>query len=338
MSSALVEAAAGTLAKSLTVDMHAHGSSIPPNPFGIDSERAFSVSSGSMSSVRRRRPNVSVMMATGDPLGDPQHWDDAWAGITCQLEKFRTEAAQARVSVITDAGALARSCGSAIVLGLEGADVVGDHPECLGDLYRLGVRVVGLVHRMDNGLGTVFKEGAEWSGRGRYRSAGLSLVGGQIIGEMNRLGMLVDLAHADLVTTMAVCERTSAPVLRSHTGAPAQFISDVEVQAIAATGGLIGLWPGYTGGLTVEDLDVFIRHVSYLAELVGPEHLCLGTGLRSVTDRTNGIQETNIFTALAAELLRAGFSAVEVQGILGENGLRVLTTVLAYSEWFDGMR
>uniref|UniRef100_UPI0019551155 dipeptidase n=1 Tax=Mycolicibacterium llatzerense TaxID=280871 RepID=UPI0019551155 len=172
--------------------------------------------------------------------------------------------------------------------------------------------------------------------RGGRRQPGLTSLGKQVIAEMSRLGMLIDLAHADLATTISVCEHSSAPVVTSHTGAAAlqefpRYISDIEVKAVAATGGLIGLWPMRLRDLAMADLDDFARHASHLAQLVGPQHLCVGTDMNGVTSYAHGFGGAKDFPALTAALLRIGFDRAEVTGILGGNALRVLKTVLAPS-------
>jgi membrane dipeptidase len=146
--------------------------------------------------------------------------------------------------------------------------------------------------------------------------------------------MVVDLAHADRETTRQACEVTSAPVLSSHTGARAlqdfaRFLSDDEARMIAATGGLIGLWPFHYRGRGVRDVDDWARHAGYLAELVGAEHLCIGTDMNGVSGLMDGYRGEEDLPVLADALRVTGFSDTEVAGIAGENVLGVLKAVCA---------
>ncbi|WP_109549548.1 dipeptidase [Mycobacteroides chelonae] len=322
-----------------TVDMHTHDRSITPAWFRALGEKAFSIPSDPLTNLREAKIDLAVVTAVGDMMGTFWRSRTAWAGIDDQLVKARASAEAAGVTVVTNIDEIPAG-GSAILLGIEGADVVGSDPERLADLYQLGVRVLGLVHYADNGLGTI---GTSLSGgrgsravRAGRRPAGLTALGKQVIAEMNRLGMLIDLAHADLSTTISACEHSSAPVVTSHTGAAAlqefpRYISDAEVKAIAATGGLIGLWPVRFRDLAMTDLDDFARHASHLAQLVGPAHLCIGTDMNGVTGYVPGFDGAKDFPSLAAALLRIGFDTGEVTGILGGNALRVLRTVLTSS-------
>lgn len=319
-----------------TVDMHTHDRSIVPGWFRALGEKAFSIPSDPLENLREGKIDLAVVTAVGDIMGTL--WRGSpWAGVTEQLAKARTAAAAAGVSVVTSVDELPAR-GSAILLGIEGADVVGAEPQRLADLYRSGVHVLGLVHYADNGLGTISTSLTGGRGsravRGGQRPAGLTALGKQVVTEMNRLGMLIDLAHADLATTIAACEHSSAPVVTSHTGAAAlqefpRYISDAEVKAVAATGGLIGLWPIRFRDLAMTDLDDFARHASHLAQLVGPQHLCIGTDMNGVTGYVRGFDGAKDFPSLAAALLRIGFDPGEVTGILGGNALRVLKTVLS---------
>ncbi|WP_078354009.1 dipeptidase [Mycobacteroides chelonae] len=322
---------------SLTVDMHTHDRSIAPGWFRALGEKAFSIPSDPLSSLREGKIDLAVVTAVGDIMGTLWRGRSAWAGVAEQLTKARAAAEAAGVTVVTNVDEIPVG-GSAILLGIEGADVVGADPERLADLYRSGVRVLGLVHYADNGLGTISTSLAGSRGsravRGGRRPAGLTSLGKQVVAEMNRLGMLIDLAHADFATTISACEHSSAPVVTSHTGAAAlqefpRYISDAEVKAVAATDGLIGLWPVRFRDLAMTDLDDFARHASHLAQLVGPQHLCIGTDMNGVPSYVHGFDGAKDFPSLAAALLLIGFDPGEVTGILGGNALRVLKTVLA---------
>ena len=116
---------------------------------------------------------------------------------------------------------------------------------------------------------------------------GLSRFGREVVAECNRLGIVVDCAHASFATTMAVLEASSQPVIISHgqlghaeaghpdTGHP-RLISARHAAAVAEAGGLVGAWPC---GITSRSLADFGTEIIRLAEAAGPDHVAIGTDL-----------------------------------------------------------
>jgi len=124
----------------------------------------------------------------------------------------------------------------ASLLGIEGAHTIASSLAVLRDYYRLGVRYVGLTHL----------HSTDWadSATGERLSGGLSPFGERAIREMNRLGMIVDVAHTSAETIDDVVAISDAPVIASHTAASAvvphvRNLSDDSLKAIAGTGGVV---------------------------------------------------------------------------------------------------
>jgi len=278
-----------------------------------------------------------VAKAVGDGVVTRWHWPASpWQSVERQLASIRAQAEAGGCRLTTDPHAVGGDRQPAVVLGVEGADMIGTEPERLADLHALGVRVIGLVHYADNPLGTVCLPWQGWvPGLARLplgflrREPGLTPLGAEVVAEMGRLGMVVDLAHADRATTLGACEVATGPVLSSHTGARAlqdfaRFVSDDEARAIAASGGLLGLWPFHYRGRGVRDLDDWARHAGYLAELIGPEHLCIGTDMNGVSGLMEGYRGEEDVPLLIDALRATGFSDAEVAGIAGDNVLGLL--------------
>jgi microsomal dipeptidase-like Zn-dependent dipeptidase len=281
-----------------------------------------------------------IANAVGDRLVTRWWWPASpWAAVRGQLDRLRKQAEESGSQLATTTAGIyaARDAGRlAIVLGLEGGDVVGADPARLAVLYEAGVRVMGLVHFADNALGTI---AMSWNGRssspavraGR-RPAGLTPRGAEVVTAMNDMGMLIDVAHADQATTLAVCERTVAPVICSHAGARSlhdfpRYLRDDEVRAVAATGGLVGLWPFRHRGKGMADLSDFGRHATYLAGLVGAAHLGIGTDMNGVPGLMSGYRGERDFPKLTGALRQAGFDDIEIAGIAGGNMARTLARV-----------
>jgi membrane dipeptidase len=167
----------------------------------------------------------------------------------------------------------------------------------------------------------------------RPPAKGLTPEGAEAVAALVDAGVLVDLAHADEATTMAVCEQVGAagrPVISSHSGAKAvrdfaRFHLDHELQAIAATGGLIGLWPFCYRGEGVTDLDDWCRHADHLVGLLGAEHVGIGTDMNGVSGLMDGYEGEHDLVKLTAALLeRVGLDEAGTRAVLGGNARRVL--------------
>jgi membrane dipeptidase len=143
---------------------------------------------------------------------------------------------------------------------------------------------------------------------------------------MQQLGMVVDVSHADRQTVFDVVAESTRPIISSHTGVRARgdfarFLGDDEITAIAGTGGVIGLWPYRHRGRGVDDMADLIGHARYVADLVGPQHLCIGTDMNGVPGLMAGYRGEVDLPRITDALLGA-FDEGDVRGILGQNFLR----------------
>lgn len=344
MTAAPSSAAAVVHADAFVVDIHTHGLGFLPKPIA----RAYRAATrGSMpadvplAELRACGVDAVVAKAVGDPIVTAfRRPTPANRAVLDQLTGIRRQAIEGGLRVATSVAALdeAHAAGTpAVLLGVEGADPLRGHPERAHEWAAAGVRVVGLVHYVDNGLGTVQLPWNDWVPVPlpvrRKQAPGLSAAGAEAIDALVAEGILIDLAHADEPTTLAACERVGAagrPVISSHTGAKAvrdfaRFHDDAELRAIAATGGLVGLWPFCYQGEGVADLDEWCRHASHLVELIGVEHVGIGTDMNGVSGLMDGYRGEHDLVLLTAALLeRVGLDEVATRAILGGNARRVL--------------
>jgi microsomal dipeptidase-like Zn-dependent dipeptidase len=150
---------------------------------------------------------------------------------------------------------------------------------------------------------------------------------------MERLGMLVDLAHASPALIDDVLAMATRPVVVSHTGVKGtcdnqRNLDDGRLAAISATGGVvgIGLWETAVCGTTPADWARAVRHA---VEVAGVEHVGLGSDWDgAVTSMIDASQTVHLTQALVDE----GFSAEDIRLIMGGNALRVLAQVLPEAE------
>lgn len=218
----------------------------------------------------------------------------------------------------------ARAAGKfAILPALEGADALEGKIENLHAFHAQGLRLLQLVHFRPNELGHM----QTWP----YSPGGLTEFGAQVVREANRLGIIIDLAHCNTETIADVLALSRHPVIFSHGGLRAlleqdRALSDEEVRAIAAGGGVIGIWPHGRYIESVERMADFIEHVITVA---GADHIGIGSDLRGVSRYSAGFTREAEFRAIAQELLRRGHSDETVGKVMGGNFFRVWTEVVA---------
>jgi membrane dipeptidase len=221
----------------------------------------------------------------------------------------------------------------------------------LAEIYwRLGVRVVQMAYNVRSPAA----DGCEEPG-----DAGLSRFGRQLVAELNRLGIVVDVSHTGHASSMDAVEASTAPSIASHSNAAAvhpsrRNLQDDLIKAIAASGGVIGIngYPAFVADTTRPTLDDYIDHMAYITELVGSSHV--GIGLDYTTRNPpmaeyeqliadghwsresyppppwhypGGLDDASGLPNLTQRLLQRGFGEKDVRGILGENWLRVFDAV-----------
>ena len=167
---------------------------------------------------------------------------------------------------------------------------------------------------------------------GRRPPTGLTDFGRAVVERMNRLGMVIDVSHADGPTLFDIVAASRQPVIASHSGARvcqdfARYLTDDEAEAVARTGGVIGLWPYNHRGKGAADMAALMAHARHLRGIVGAEHLCLGTDMNGVPGVMDGYRGERDLPLVTAALLDGGFTEAEVRGILGDNVRRVLKEV-----------
>jgi membrane dipeptidase len=214
----------------------------------------------------------------------------------------------------------------ALLAALEGGDGLEGQVENLRDLYRRGLRLLQLVHFRANELGHVQTY--------PYSPGGLTAFGRSAVHEANRLGIIIDLAHANTETIMDALKESSQPVLFSHTAVKAlhdgdRNLKDDEIVAVASKGGVIGIWPNGESNPTMDDM---VRNIDYVKKLVGIDHVGIGSDLRGMASYTSGFGEDANFQAIAEALLAHGFSDGETGKVMGGNFFRLWQQVTAAAQ------
>ena len=206
------------------------------------------------------------------------------------------------------------------LLSIEGAHALDGKLENLDVLYRAGYRMMSPSHFFDNDIGG--------SAAGVHK-IGLTEKGREWVRDMEARHMIVDLAHASAKTIEDVLAIATRPLVVSHTGVKGtcdnnRNLSDDQIRAVAAKGGLIGIgyWETATCGT---DARAIVKAMRYVSDRVGVEHVALGSDFDgAVTEPfdTSGLVE------ITDAMLEAGYSEQEIRMIMGENALQFLAANL----------
>jgi membrane dipeptidase len=178
-----------------------------------------------------------------------------------------------------------------VIQSIEGGHFLEGHLERLEEAYDRGLRHLGLLHDSDASvpLGDVYTNPP--------RFGGLTAFGADVIRECNRLGILIDLAHANAETVAAALKLAAHPVIISHTGLDTQLgqnpnmarmmrprlISKEQAKIVADAGGIIGVWTH----LADSPLE-YAQNVRALVDVIGIDHVCIGTDTKLTPAYNNG--------------------------------------------------
>jgi len=229
---------------------------------------------------------------------------------------------EALVAARADAQDGARPIG--VLLGLEGAHALEGDPANLERVFAAGYRLIGLAHFFDNAYA------GSAHGVDKY---GLTELGRDAVRRMEALGIAIDVAHVSPRAIEEVAALATRPIVSSHGGVKgtcpgARNLSDAEVRAIAATGGVVGIGyfqPAVCGALPAD----VARAIRYAVDLVGDDHVALGSDYDGAT--TVGF-DTSHLPVVTQALLDAGLEPTSIEKILGRNVLRVLGETLPTGE------
>jgi membrane dipeptidase len=219
-----------------------------------------------------------------------------------------------------------RAGDPALVLGVEGCDFLEGNLDRLDALERRGVRSVQLTHYLVNETGDIQTAPPV--------HGGLTAFGAEVVRRMNRLGMVVDVAHCSEDTVKGVVATASRPILCTHAnlkepghldGDHPRYISLDYARMVAGTGGVIGAWVAV---LWQEKLGGLIRHMFRLIDAVGIDHVGIGTDLPAGAAR-EAMPDFSRHHEIADALRRHGMTHDEVTKVCAGNWLRVFRAVRA---------
>lgn len=213
----------------------------------------------------------------------------------------------------------------ALLAGVENGQALEGRVENVARLAAAGARYLTLTWMNTNDLGD--------AAGGEPRHGGLTAFGREVVAELERHGMLVDLAHVAPAAFFDALEVAAGPVVVSHActearGPHPRNVTDEQIRAVAATGGLVGIafMPAYLvpDDPGTADVAAIADHVERVVEVAGVDHVALGSDLDGVPALPGGIGGVEDLPAVPAELVRRGWAEPDLAPLLGGNWMRVL--------------
>jgi membrane dipeptidase len=253
----------------------------------------------------------------------------------------------------------------ASLIGIEGGQAIENSLGTLRMFYNLGVRYMTLTHSST----TPWADAAT----DEPKHGGLTRFGEEVVHEMNRLGMMVDISHVSDGTMDDVLRISEAPVIFSHSSARAladhrRNVPDSILTRLAKNGGvvMVNFYPGFVNATAAKQaanvldkerefkamypndpdksakaftdflstfktetgtLEEVANHIDHIRKVAGIDHVGIGADFGSLTQHPTGLDNVSRYPYLTAELIRRGYTDLEVKKVLGLNILRVMREV-----------
>lgn len=219
-----------------------------------------------------------------------------------------------------------------VFLGLENGSPIGHSLERLQEFYDKGVRYMTLCHSKDNQICDSCAGNRTWGG--------LSPFGREVVAEMNRLGMLIDVSHVSDDTFYDVLECSTSPVVATHSCCRAladhpRNMTDDMIKALAAQGGVmqVNFYPVFlqddyeleSQSSVIPSYTRIADHIDHVVELVGIDHVGIGSDFDGIEVAPDGLEDVSKMPVLFDELRRRGYSEDDLAKLASRNFFNVLS-------------
>ena len=220
-----------------------------------------------------------------------------------------------------DLEALHAERAPAIVQAIEGSHFLEGRLERIEEVHARGLRHLQLVHFYTSDMGDNQTEPAE--------QGGLTALGRQAIEECNRLGIVVDVAHATQRFVEAAAKVSKTPLLLSHTAIAlredrmqpyTRLITSAHAKLVAQTGGVVGVW---AAPLRYKSIDEWVDGIAHAVNIIGVDHVGMGTDNSGFGALPAVWDDYSTFPLVLQSMRRRGFSAQEIRKIAGGNYVRL---------------
>ena len=234
---------------------------------------------------------------------------------------------KAAIAILPDQLYQNKSAGvKSVVLGIENGYAIAKDISNIAKYRDKGVAYMTLCHNGDNDICD--------SAKGNIEHNGLSSFGREVVAEMNRVGMMIDLSHASEKTFYDVLECSNVPVICSHSSSRLlcdhpRNLTDNQMRALAAKGGVaqVCLYSGFLkkgGGATVDDA---VKHIVHMVDVMGIDSVGIGSDFDG-GGGLPGLEDASRFNSFTRRLMREGFSDDDLSKIWGRNFIRVWKQII----------
>jgi membrane dipeptidase len=332
---------AQVISGTIGIDMHNHvyPAGTEPHPHGQPPRQQEQPQAPELSLAEElKRSGLTAVCASfvldfaqNDKPGDARENFLRWlTAIDAQLEKGHMR----RALNLKDLQAAHDHGQLTIVQTVEGAMFIEGHLDRVEEVYKRGLRHLQLLHEHDDMVSPLGDTNTAAAHLG-----GLTAFGAEVIKECNRLGILVDMAHASHETVLGALKVATQPLLISHTSLDSRtggnprmvemmkprLISKEHAKVVADAGGVIGVWTHLA-----DSLKDFVESIKAMVDAVGIDHVGIGSDTDLLSSRVG--QGTNkayagmaegFFPTVVGEMLRQGFTPDEIGKVGGGNYCRV---------------
>lgn len=208
------------------------------------------------------------------------------------------------------------------VLSIEGGEPITDL-RILRNLYRLGVRIIALTWNNSNHIASGADE--------KNELRGLTSFGRQVIDEMNRLGILIDVSHLNDKSFYDIAGRTTKPIIATHSNsrrvcAHRRNLTDNQFRIICASDGCVGInfYPKFLNDSNNAGIDDIIKHIEHFMSLGGENHIGIGADFDGVDYLPEGINGCEDTYKVFDRLLQLNYTEEQVEKISHRNFERVV--------------
>jgi membrane dipeptidase len=309
--------------ESPSVDLHSHPGMFPSSPISVDAQ-AQRMSRGKV------RASLFAAVADGTVIGrrtggglyatrDPRPGESP--GYTYRsLGDVRARINAGSLVLIqspADLDAAGASGKPGAILAVEGGDFLEGRIDRVQEAYAAGVRSIQLTHYRINELGDIQTDPPRYNG--------LTPFGLDVIREMNRVGMVVDVAHLTLDGVRQAAATTRKPLMLSHTVLYTGWARSVTVEhakLVAGTRGVIGIFPVNSGGY--HGLAGYVENIDRMIKTVGVDQVGIGTDMDGISPPSFvAYNDYADWPSVTGGLLARGYSREDVAKVAGGNFLRV---------------
>jgi len=245
------------------------------------------------------------------------------AQIKRQVDNNSTMVAQART--VSDLKKNKAEGKKSIIIGVENGYAVAQDINNIKRFAELGVKYITLSHNGNNDICD--------SNTGNVEHDGLSEFGKEVVKEMNRCRIMVDISHTSEKTSLDALAISRYPVIASHSSVKtlcnhSRNLSDKLIKAIADKGGVIQIcvYNGFLKKGGMASIKDVVDHIDYVVRLVGIDYAGIGSDFDG-GGGINGLQTANEFPQLTMELIRRGYSDADIAKIWGGNMMRAMEAV-----------